>query len=120
MATHLSAIGRASVNLAVLFERGVGFLASLVRSVVPIGLCIHREHFMLQPCLPHSCFLVQDMGKHLVGTTWGFLRHLCFHGGPVGGIANQLNSMNGFLAFATVFTSIRDRIVELEVLKENV
>ena len=53
---------------------------------------------------PHGLFLfVQGLGRHPLDTTWGFLRHLSFHGGPVGGIVDHFNSMIGFFNFRDNF-----------------
>ena len=52
----------------------------------------------------HKLFLLgQGLGRHPVGTTWGFLRRLAFHGGPVGGIVNHFNFMIGFFSFRDSF-----------------
>ena len=52
----------------------------------------------------HKLFLLgQCLGRHPVGTTWGFLRRLAFHGGPLGGIVNHFNFMMAFCVIRLIF-----------------
>ena len=85
MATHLSAIGRASVNLAVLFERGVGFLASLVRSVVPTWFVHTPKTFHAAALSASFLFSCAGNGKALCGHNMGFLAPLVLPWRPCGG-----------------------------------